>query len=213
MIDHYSDITTILSKIKKNYITNRIFVAGSCRDYGNWEKKDAYKFLSNLGYRLIEKGYHISSGFVEGVGPQIINGALNAINDRHLNIEKTISIKPLPLIDGSDEYMDTSSKRMFQHNMIEEAGIILFLFGNNFYDSELKISQGVLHDFERATEQHKYIVPVGSTGFCAEHILNLVEKNIDNYKYLEPYLYVLKNECNPDKLVDIILKVIDNIRS
>lgn len=212
LIDRYSDIQTIFNKIKKNYITNHIFVAGSCRDYGVWKKEEAYEFLYTLGYKLVEKGYHISSGFVEGVGPQIINGALNAINDYHLNIEKNITIKPLPLIEGSDKYMSTSSKKMFQNNMIEKAGIVLFLFGNNFYDSELKISQGVLHDFERAIEHHKYIIPVGSTGFCAEYILNIIEKNIDNYKYLEPYLVELKTEHNPKELVEIILKVIENIR-
>lgn len=42
---------------------------------------------------------------------QVINGALNAINDYNLNIEKTIVIKPLPLIDGSDKYMNESSKK------------------------------------------------------------------------------------------------------
>ena len=88
----------------------------------------------------------------------------------------------------------------------------LFLFGNNFYDSELEISRGVLHDFERALEQHKYIIPVASTGFCAEHILNIMEKDIDSYKYLKPYLNKLRNERNPEKLVDVIIEIIDNIR-
>lgn len=212
LIDSYLDIPVIFNRIQKNYITNRIFVAGSCRDYGAWKKDDAYHFLFNLGYRLVEKGYHISSGFVEGVGPQIINGALNAINDYRLKIENTIAIKPLPLIEGSDKYMNTSSKKMFQNNMIEKSGIVLFLFGNNFYDSELEISRGVLHDFERALEQHKYIIPVASTGFCAEHILNIMEKDIDSYKYLKPYLNKLRNERNPEKLVDVIIEIIDNIR-
>lgn len=213
LIDSYSDIPLILSKIKKNYITSRIFIAGSCRNYGTWEKEKAYIFLSQLGYQLVKNGYHISSGFVEGVGPQVINGALNAINDYNLNIEKTIVIKPLPLIDGSDKYMNESSKKMFQNNMIENAGIIIFLFGNNYYDGELKISQGVLHDFQRAQEHHKYIIPVGTTGYCAEYILSEIEKNIDEYIYLKPYLHKLKSEKNPQKLVELIISIIKYIKS
>lgn len=213
LIDSYDDIPSILSKIKKNYITNRIFIAGSCRNYGTWKKEKAYTFLSQLGYQLVKNGYHVSSGFVEGVGPQVINGALNAINEYNLNIEKTITIKPLPLIEGSDKYMLASSKKMFQNNMIEKAGIIIFLFGNNYYDGELKISQGVLHDFQRAQEQNKYLIPVGSTGYCAEYILSILENNIENYLYLKPYLKKLKSEKNPQKLVELIIAIIKEIKS
>ena len=213
LIDEYKDIYDIFFKIKKNYITNHIFIAGSCRDYGSWKKEKAYQFLSTLGYKLVEKGYHISSGFVEGVGPQVINGALNAINDLNLNIEKTIVIKPLPLIDGSDRHMKESSKKMFQNNMIEKAGIVIFLFGNNYYNGQLKDSQGVFHDYERALKHHKYIIPIGATGFCSEFILSEVEKNIDDFLYLKPFLSKLKSEKNPQKLVELILNVIETIKS
>ena len=97
--------------------------------------------------------------------------------------------------------------------MIENAGIIIFLFGNNYYDGELKISQGVLHDFQRAQEHHKYIIPVGTTGYCAEYILSEIEKNIDEFIYLKPYLHKLKSEMNPQKLVELIISIIKYIKS
>lgn len=106
-----------------------------------------------------------------------------------------------------------SSKKMFQNNMIEKAGIIIFLFGNNYYNGELKISQGVLHDFQRAQEQHKYLIPVGSTGYCADYILTEIENDIENYLYLKPYIRKLKLEKNPQKLVELIITIIKNIKS
>ena len=109
--------------------------------------------------------------------------------------------------------MNASSKKMFQNNMIENAGIIIFLFGNNYYNGELKLSQGVLHDFQRAQQQHKYIIPVGSTGYCAEYILSEIEKNINEYTYLKPYLHQLKIERNPKKLVELIIAIIKYIKS
>ena len=109
--------------------------------------------------------------------------------------------------------MNKTSKKMFQNNMIENAGVIIFLFGNNYYDGELKISQGVLHDFQRAQEQHKYLIPVGSTGFCAKYILSEIEENIDDYKYLKYYLSKLKSENDPQKLVKLIINILNDIKS
>lgn len=212
LIDDYSEIPNIFERIKKHYYTSSVFVAGSCRNYGNWSSEQAYQFLYSLGYKLIENRYKVSTGLIEGVGPQLVNGVLTAINDYHLNIEKYLSIKTLPLINGKSEHMSEESKKLFQHNMISQAGIILFIFGNQYYNGELSISKGVLEDYERALAQNKYIIPVGSTGFASEKILNEIETNIENYKYLKLYINDLKEERDPLKLIDVVINVIKSIR-
>lgn len=52
-----------------------------------------------------------------------------------------------------------------------------------------------------------------ATGFCSEFILSEVEKNIDDFLYLKPFLSKLKSEKNPQKLVELILNVIETIKS
>ncbi|WP_422081465.1 SIR2 family protein [Ulvibacterium sp.] len=212
LIDEYEEIPVLFERIRRHYITNNVFIAGSCRNYGNWDPKTANKLLYNIGYKLIEKGYKISTGLIEGVGPQLVNGALNAINYYNLNLEKSLSIKTLPLIDGSDEHMNIEAKKMFQNNMIAKVGIVVFLFGNQYYDNELLDSKGVWHDYERALELNKYIIPIYTTGFSSKSILEDMEVNIERHQYITPFLSKLKNVKEPEELSDLIIRIISHIR-
>ena len=210
-VDSYDEIPKLLNQIYVTYITRRVFIAGSCRNYGEWDQNDAYTFLYLLGYKLIKNGNIVSSGFVEGVGPQIVNGALTAINHLNLNIEKYLQIKPLPLIDGKADKIDISTKKMFQLDMISPVGIVIFLFGNQYYNGELCNSKGVWHDFERALELKKFIIPVGSTGYAALEIEEKLEQFPECYSYLNQYWKKLKLEKDPEKLSDLIIEIIKSI--
>ncbi|MEK3828605.1 SIR2 family protein [Paenibacillus sp. FSL K6-1558] len=212
-VDEYDEIPTLLAQIEKKNITRRVFIAGSCRDYGTWSEETATIFMSKLGERLIYGDFHISTGLIEGVGPQVVSGALQAMFERNLDMNKYLSLKTLPLIRGNADHIDPSAKKMFQEDMIKKVGIVIFLFGNNFYDGQLKTSKGVLNDFDRATKQNKYIIPVGATGFAAKEILQRIELNINKCSYLRNYISRLNTETDPDKLVDVILETIDHIRN
>lgn len=211
LVDKYEQIPEIFERIQRRCTINNIFIAGSCRNYGEWKTEVAYQFMYSLGYKLVSKRFKISTGLIEGVGPQIANGALNAIHDNNLKIDQYLSIKTLPLINGSDEHMNKDSKKMFQTNMINEAGIVLFLFGNKYYNGTLSSSRGVFEDFTMAKENKKYIIPVGATGFAALDIQNELEKNKSNYPYLEGFWDDLKDSSDINKLINTILNIIDNI--
>lgn len=210
-LDSYSEIPGILDRISKCIFTKRVFVAGSCRNYGDWSKADAFFFMNLLGRKLIENNLSLHTGLIEGVGPQITNGALTAINERRLPIDKYLRITTLPLIDGNAEHMDCGTKEMFQKNMISEAGIVLFLFGNQYYYDKLESSHGVLHDFKRAKEQNKFIIPVASTGFAASDIYEEMKTNKEKYEYLQPFWNDLKVERDPERLSELIIKIINSI--
>ena len=210
LIDEYEEIYEIFSEINKKHLLDKVFVSGSARDYGNF--KDSYYFLNKLGYELINKNYKLVTGFVEGVGPQLLNGALNAMSDKKIKLEKYICIKHLPLINGKSEHMDPITKEIYQNNMISTAGVIIFLFGNNYYDGKLSNSNGVLKEFERAKKLNKYIIPVGATGFASKVIFDEVKSNIKSYSYLENYLDKLENPKTTDELVNTILKLLEELR-
>ena len=210
-IEDFSEIPYILNKVSMHVYAKKVFVAGSCRYYGEWDKESAFIFMSLLGHKLVENGFSVHTGMIEGVGPQIINGVLSAISENKLQIDKFLRITTLPLINGDDSHIDIEAKRMFQNNMISETGIVIFLFGNQYYDGVLKSSKGVLHDYYRAKEQNKYMIPVGSTGFAAQDILLDMKSNREHYSYLNEYWDVLQSEKNPDKLSDIVIDVIRTI--
>lgn len=70
-INDYSEIPIILNRIAMHVNTKNIFIAGSCRNYGDWDKDDAYRFMYMLGYKLIENEFNLHTGLIEGVGPQV----------------------------------------------------------------------------------------------------------------------------------------------
>lgn len=210
LVDEYEEIFDIFYEINRKHMLDKIFVSGSARDYGTFS--DPYYFLNKLGYALVENNYKLITGFVEGVGPQLLNGALNAVSDKKLKLEKYICIKHLPLINGKSDHMNPTTKEIYQNNMISTAGVIIFLFGNNFYDGKLSISKGVIQEFERAKKLNKFIIPVGATGFAAHEIFNEVKKNINDYLYLEKYLAKLEDPQSPDELIITICKILDDLR-
>lgn len=210
-VSSYSEIPSILARIGRCVNNRKIFVAGSCRNYADWEEKNAYKFMYLLGHKLIENGLSLHTGLIEGVGPQVANGALTAINENHLPIDRYLRITTLPLIRGKAEYMNKYAKKMFQNNMIAEVGIVIFLFGNQYYDGVLSSSKGVMDDFQRAIELDKYVIPIGSTGFAAKDIMCILENDKERYPYLHPYWKDLNNERDPNRLSDLIIKIIKDI--
>lgn len=211
LIDSYDELPAIFDEVHRRCKLNKVFIAGSCRKYVDWKKEEAHKFLYLLGYKLIEKNFKISTGMIEGVGPLVVNGVLTAIRDRGVSVDKYLKIRTLPLINGSASFMNKEIKTSYQKDMINEVGIVIFLFGNQFYDNELKPSKGVLHDFNRAIELNKYIIPVGATGFAAMEIQNKLEQNENKYPYLKKYWKKLKDKSNIEELVNTVLEIINDI--
>ena len=142
----------------------------------------------------------------------MINGVMTAINDKNLDISKYLKIKTLPLIKGSDKHIDSSAKKRFQDNMISEAGIVIFVFGNQYYDGTLSNSKGVLEDFDRAIKQNRFIIPVGSTGWSSLEVYQTLLSEIDKYSYLTPFLDKLLIEKDPEILSQTIIDCIKHIR-
>ena len=96
-VSDYSEIPSILERIRRCVNNRNVFVAGSCRDYADWDEKKAYTFMYLLGHKLIENGLSLHTGLIEGVGPQVTNGALTAINEKNLPIDRYLRITMLPL--------------------------------------------------------------------------------------------------------------------
>ena len=210
-ISAYSEIPNILERIRRCVNNRNIFISGSCRNYADWDKDKAYKFLYLLGYKLVKNGLSVHTGLIEGVGPQVTNGALTAINENSLPIDRYLRITTLPLINGKADHMDQQAKTMFQNNMIAETGIVIFLFGNQYYNGTLSTSNGVMNDFKRTMEQNKYIIPVGSTGFAAKEIMDYIGNDKEHYSYLKPFWEKLSTEKDPEALSDLIIEIIKRI--
>ena len=95
--------------------------------------------------------------------------------------------------------------------MLEETGISVFMFGNKFDKASNAIveANGCIEEFEIAKSKGNLIIPIGSTGYAAKKIFDIVKADIADYPYLSKYIDLLETETDVDKLVEIVIKIIN----
>ncbi len=140
LIDEYTEIEEILERVYKKYMARKIFVSGSsCGDYGKFTESEAHQLLYNLGYKLIDdfkfQDINLISGYGLGVGPNLIEGAAEAVANNDLDFGKKILIYPFPKIYYSISSEDRPPELEdhflnYREKMIDKCGIAFFLFGN-----------------------------------------------------------------------------------
>lgn len=182
LVDSYSEYTDILRQLVSTYRRQRVFVAGSGDTFGAWSKEDAHRLIRHLGRTLIRQGLDLVSGFGNGVGSSLVNGALDALDEEgSLLLNDRLVLRPFPQI------FDDSAERArrwtaYRREMVGQAGIALFLFGNRrSADGTLVDAHGVAEEFDLALEAGLTVVPIGATGFVAARLHGQVLGDFDRY--------------------------------
>ena len=71
-------------------------------------------------------------------------------------------------------------------------------------------ADGCIQEFEIAKAKGNLIIPIGSTGYAAKTIFDRVKADSADFPYLTSYLAQLESETDIDKLVDVIIEIIQN---
>jgi hypothetical protein len=212
LLDSYSEITEVLTKVEKQIKLKNVFISGSLTKAEiPWTDKTVKQFMYLLASKIVEHDYRITSGFGEFIGSTVINGALAEIfNSKYKHINEHLLLRPFPQLEV--EFMNLDELwHEWRVEMIGDVGICIFAFGNKMdSDDNIVISDGMIKEFEIAKSMEKIIVPVGSTGGASKLIYGQVIDEIDKYPYLKPFLDDLINVTNPETLIDIIFKIIIN---
>lgn len=211
-VDKYEEITDILKSIEKMVHMRNIFISGSADEYGeSWDKNSAEKLAFELSKSLVAKGYKITSGFGLGIGSSVINGALEEIySSKYKHIDEHLCLRSFP--QGiSDCVKRKELYTKYRKDMIEQVGISIFLFGNKKVNGDIVNADGCWEEYTLAKEAGNVIIPVGSTGYVAKEILDEIKSNIGNYPYLEEYVSELEQIIDVNKIVQLVLKIIDSV--
>jgi len=218
IIDEYSEITETLKFILTKLKRKNIFISGAAHDYGKFGKDRAEKIIFELSHKLAEKGYKIISGFGLGIGSSVINGVLSyaySSNKRHL--DNYLILRPFPQ-NISDDTERKEKWRLYREDMISNAGIALFLFGNKLVGGKIINSEGLIQEFEIACEQGVKVIPIGCTGFVSkelwEKVINKIEDFYSNNTELIETIRKLGDEHISDSdLINNVLKSINLIQN
>lgn len=209
LLDSYNEITEILNQVEQAHLMKNIFISGSINSpEGSWDKDKILEFTHNLSKFLVKNNYKIISGFGLGIGSSIINGALEEImTTKYKHIDEHLSLRPFPQI-ASGKLSREELWRKYRENMISQAGIVIFIFGNKCVDNEIVPANGLLEEFDIACQLGKKIIPVGSTEGAAKIIYKKIEKDIDKHSYLKKHIIDLEKETDVNKLVKLIYKIV-----
>lgn len=213
LLNSYSEITDILKKIESATLTKNIFISGSISEYDStWTKDKSELFAFTLAKELVHDNYKIVTGFGLGIGSSVINGALEEImKNKYQHIDEYLCLRPFPqIINGELPREQLFNK--YRIEMINKAGIAIFLFGNKLSDMGTIVADGVLKEFEIAKERNSLIIPIGSTGWASSFIMDYVKEHINDYPYLEEYIEDLNTCVEIEKLIIIIKKIIKTVQ-
>ncbi|MGT2910769.1 SIR2 family protein [Streptococcus cameli] len=211
LVDDYSEISELISKIEEEYLKNTIFISGSISDYNdNWSEEKVNTFCYKLSRFLVSKNYKIISGFGLGVGSSVINGALDEIyKTKFRHVSEHLGLFPFPQHDHGEKSLH---KRWTENReqMISEAGICIFIFGNKLVNGEVVSASGMMEEFRIAKERGKVIIPIGSTGFTAKEIFDEMKES-GEYSYLNDYWNDLEDEEDAIKVFNTINEIIEGV--
>lgn len=182
LIESYDEITEVLSDLYCRYKKKTVFISGSADVYDPLDEQDAQRLISRLSYRMAEEGYHIVSGYGKGIGSYIIDGVTEYCYSKHnKKISDYLTLMPFPLNSVSNKDLkDTWSQ--YRDEIIQSAGIALFMFGNKLKDGELATADGMIEEFEISKKYKLDIIPLEYTGNASKQITELNGEKSNNFK-------------------------------
>jgi hypothetical protein len=182
LVDDYAQYTRILRRVAQAFRRSRVFISGSAADYAPWSEDQGQRLIHEIARQLARDGFSIVSGAGQGVGPHVVNGVLDALERENTRVlSERLILRPFPLAIADL----TERKRRwseYRRQIIDEAGIALFLFGNKRDDTGAVVeADGVREEFKIAATSGIPVVPIGCTGGVAASLHSKVRNDLKTY--------------------------------
>jgi hypothetical protein len=148
----------------------------------------------------------VVSGFGLGVGSSVISGVLEqTFTNPKAKVEDQLVLRPFPQ-STEGELPLAALWTKYREDMIDHAGIALFVFGNKLSEGIIVLSNGMREEYEIAKDKGLFLIPIGSTGYMAEQLWG--EQNSEIQKSTN-----ISNEMKQlfEKLGDRNIKAVDLI--
>ncbi|MCA1773989.1 MAG: SIR2 family protein [Halomonas sp.] len=214
LVDAFSEITELLRRLEQSYKAKTIFISGAALEYGQMGEREALGFVYKLSRNLVSKGMRVVSGFGLGIGSSVISGVLEqTFTSPKAKVEDQLVLRPFPQsTEGGLPLSDLWTK--YREDMINHAGIALFLFGNKAGEDNLVLSNGMREEYEIAKNKGLFLIPIGVTGYMAEKLWEErnaeVQNNTDiSIEMKQLFSKLGDSETTADELIDAVTKIIN----
>ncbi|MHC2415533.1 NAD-dependent SIR2 family protein deacetylase [Bradyrhizobium diazoefficiens] len=180
LIDEYSEITDVLTELVNRYRRRTVFISTSAFNFDPWGQPAVIEFAQELGRKLVADGTRVATGLGAGVGDAIFTGVLREVmQTRGMSIEDALVLRPFP--HSGDPSQLPSLWEQYRQEIISQAGIALFLFGNKEQGSVSVNADGLVREFDIARAQPIPVLPIGATGSAAKALADLAVNQPDNF--------------------------------
>ncbi|WP_313492318.1 SIR2 family protein [Sphingobacterium multivorum] len=200
MIKEYSDITQILKELEKKIRRKNVFISGAAYDYSPYTESQAKGIIHSLSYAVAENGYKIVSGYGLGIGSIVIYGALDyKLNSNYKNLDDLLILKPFPQIQSGVKTVP-QIRTDYRNDMLSNAGIAIFIFGNKLVNGEVVNSDGMEEEFNICLQHDVIPIPVGSTGSISKKLWEKTTSSLNKYYPVEDELHKAIKELGRENI-------------
>ena len=213
MIKEYTEITSILLEIEKRLKRSNIFISGAAHTYDPYSEDDAKSFIHKLSYKLAENNFIIVSGYGLGIGSIVINGALDyKLNSNYQNLDDLLILRPFAQIQSGKRTIPDISTN-YRKEMISQAGIAIFLFGNKLDKGSIVNSNGMIEEFEICLSRNVIPIPIGCTGYISKELWGRITSDIskyypNNHDLLDSFNIIGDSTKSIDEIIKATLRII-----
>jgi hypothetical protein len=216
LVDDYAHYTNVLKRISFRYNLARAFISGSAADYSPWSEAKAHELIHAISRGLIREGFGVVSGFGAGMGPHVVNGVLEQLETQRTQLlDDRLILRPFPFAI-SDAAERKRRWTAYRNDMLQHAGVALFLFGNKRNQAGAVVpADGIEEEFRLAVVKGIFVVPVGCTGSMAQVLHRKVLDAFDQYYPLPGYRRIfeaLGKPGTPNQLAKRILTFLTKLR-
>lgn len=217
LVDSYAEYTDVLRRLAFRYRQSRSFISGSAATYAPWSDREAQEMLRELGAAVIKNRVDVVTGFGFGVGPFVLNGVLEALEqDGTSALHDRAILRPFP--QGIADPAERAARwRTYRQEMIGVAGVAIFVFGNRRDGAhEIELAAGVDEEFELAVTEGLAVIPVGCTGYMAAELHRRVLSDFDRYypsrPDLRPLIEALGPSCDHSSIPARVVQIINKLK-
>lgn len=212
-VDEYTEITDILRRIEARYRRKTVFISGSAEEFGQWDKVDVEEFLAGLGRILMGRGYRLVSGFGLGISNAILSGATEEVYEKRMgHFADFLTVRPFPR-HTKDPSRRAELWTAFRKELISQAGVAIFLFGNKTLDGQVVPADGVREEYDLCRELGVVAIPIGATGYVASEIAEKEAKVSSGWSpaYRSSWEMLQRPTERPQELLSHITSFLDQI--
>ncbi|QJC57981.1 hypothetical protein HC248_03313 [Polaromonas vacuolata] len=219
LVAEYAEITDILRDVEARYKQRTVFISGAAHEYGRWSQAEGQLFVYQLNKDIAATQCKVVSGFGLGVDSSVIAGVLEQIYMKGGRLDHDqLILRPFPQYQvGAKPLPQVWTE--YREDMVNRAGIAIFVFGNKVQDGLVVSSNGMREEYEIAKAKGLFLVPIGITGYMAKTLWEEVFAEFVESKYLrgkeiKEKLGILGNvNTPPDTACEAVIEIIGLLKN